>query len=527
MFLLKGEEISLKQNRFRLLCLLILTCFILSACASSGIPVTENMPVATLPPAEVNFVAPIGDAALEYRDEAILYLPRHDGMTLTTVSTQVTYAPTRPQAESLVRALLAFAGNGEASAVGGSVRLSLFGANPVEVSRDVATVNLSPSALQLDREAFYVACQAITNTLTQQTPIRYVNFLVADKAVGLDIANTLPIGAMQNSSAEDLKAAYQQQLSHRNELTGEDSVEKSFASNVTLYFPLLGTDGMVSEVRSLAFEDQVFANMVVAILRELSLGPKTAEINSPTLPLLAELLSADPKLQSDGNAGGSIISLEFAHNLDDMLSAYGLTRAQSMASLCYTLCSYFPNVSGVSVSIANEPINSLQLNEDADVSISFDNNTLLRADFATLLYDYATLYLPNDDSGSLQAFQRPLPYARVHSPRALLTQLSEGPKPFDSHPNLSAVMPPFSIADKDILGIALADGTLLLNFAPTFEALGKEMNETEERLLAYAIVNTLCADPKINNVCIFSGGTQFDGFTGSIYWHGLFYPMAI
>lgn len=512
------------KTRLRYFCLLACTCLLLSGCASSGIPITENTPTVTLPPAAVEYVAPIGDAALEYTGEATLYLPRHDGLTLTTVVTQVTYMPTRPRAESVVRALLGFAGNSDVSSVGGSVRLTLYGANPVEVSRDVATVNLSPSALQLSRETFYLACQAITNTLTTLPEIKFVNFLVADKPVGLDIANTLPMGAMQFNDQQDIRAVYQQQLSRRAE---DSNTEKALASNVTLYFPLLHSDGMVSEARSITFEDQVFANMVVAILRELSLGPQSEGIDSPTLPLLAELLTADPKLLPDSAAGGAVISLEFAHNLDDMLAAYGLTRAQSMASLCYTLCTYFPNANGVSISIANEPVDSLYLSEDADVSISFHNNTLLRADFASMLYDYATLYLPQAEGGAPCAFLRPLPYTQTHNPRALLTQLAFGPMPFDSRGDLSSVMPSQAIADKDILGLALTDGTLLLNFAPSFANVGTGMNEAQERMLAYAIVNTLCAAPQINSVCIFSGGSQFDGFSGEIYWHGLFYPMPV
>lgn len=513
-----------RKNTLQLLCLLVFVCLLCSGCASSGVPVTKNAPTVTLPPAAIDHAAPIGDAALEYTGEATLYLPRHDGITLTTSTAQVTYSPTRPHAESLVRALLAFSANGEADAVGGSVRLSLYGATPVEVSLDTATVNLSPAALQLGREAFYVACQAITNTLTELPEIKYVNFLVADKPVGLDIANTLPMGAMQHSTEQDIRTVYRQQLSRR---TGSDPVteQKAFASNVTLYFPLLGTNGLVSETRSLTFEDQVFANMVVTILRELSLGPQNAAIDSPTLPLLAEWLSADPKLIPDSTVGGSVISLEFAHNLDDMLTAYGLTRAQSVASLCYTLCSYFPNVSGVSVSIANEPIDSLTLSEDGEVSISFEDNTLLRSDFSTMLCDYATLYLPNAEGDRLVAFKRPISYSQTRNPRVLLTQLALGSQPYDSRTDLANTLPFQSLTDKDILGVSLADGTLLVNFAPAFAELGAGMDEAHERMLAYAIVNTLCVDPQVKNVCIFCAGNPFDGFSGKIYWHGLFYPM--
>ena len=84
-----------------------------------------------------------------------------------------------------------------------------------------------------------------------------------------------------------------------------------------------------------------------------------------------------------------------------------------------------------------------------------------------------------------------------------------------------------ALLDTDVLGVALAEDTLLVNFAPSFLSLGAEMNEQEERLLAYSIVNTLCSATKVKSVCIFVGGSQFDGFSGGIYWQGVFYPLTV
>lgn len=511
------------QRNLAPIALLLAACLALGGCASVGLPIAEDTPSVTLPPAEVSFLAPIGDASLEYAAPATLYLPRHDGMGLTAVESEVSFSPTRPDAESLARALLAHAGDGSVSPVGGSVRLSLYGVNPVEVSRNVATVNLAANALQLSRESLYLACQAIANTLTTLPGIDWVNVLVVDRPVGLDIANTLPMGALAATTAQDIGAAYEQLLSRRVD-SGSDASLKPLTSNVTLYFPVSGTDSVVSEVRSISFADQVFSNMVVTILRELAQGP-AGEINSPALPLLSDLLTADPQLVNSESTGGSVISLEFAYNLDDMLEAYGLTRAQSMASLCYTLCTFFPNVSGIRVSINETPVTELQLEEDLDVSISFAENVLLRSDFSTLLYDYCTLYFADADGQRLREVKRPVPYTQRMSPRTLLIELARGPQAYDSVDGLTAVMPAGAIQDTDILGLALSEGAMLVNFAPSFENVGSGMDETQERLLAYAMVNTLCAGTGANSVCFFRSGAQFDGFSGKIYWRGLFYPL--
>lgn len=95
-------------------------------------------------------------------------------------------------------------------------------------------------------------------------------------------------------------------------------------------------DGVVSEVRSVSFSDQVFSNMVVAILRELAQGP-TGEIDSPALPLLGDLLTADPVLVNSESTGGSVIELEFAYNLDDMLEAYACTGAEHGVAVLYAV----------------------------------------------------------------------------------------------------------------------------------------------------------------------------------------------
>lgn len=513
------------MNKKRLAAILLIgpLAAALCACSNGGVPVAENAPELTLPPAVTEYVAPIGDAALEFIGDATLFLPRHDGTRLVAVHTQVSFSAARPHAESLTRALLNYPGDGVASPLGGGVRLALNGVNPVEVSLGVATVNLAASALQLDRKDLYIACQAIANTLTELSDISYVNVLVMDKPVGLDIANTLPTGTFSRSAGQDVGAVYEQLLSRRVQ-AGESAAERPLSSNVTLYFPLSGTEGVMSEVRAISFGNQVFSDMVASILRELAAGPQQA-VGSPALPLLADLLTLPPSLSYSEENGGQIISLHFAYNLDEMLEGYGLTRAQSMASLCYTLCTFFPNAAGISVTIGDAAVTTLMLAGDLESSVSFSYGIQRRADFSPLLYDRATLYFADETGRKLKASERPVPFYQRSSPRALLVELSKGPKPYDSVAGLLPVMARDALADADILGLAIADSTLIINFAPSFAGVGAGMDGEQERLLAYAIVNTLCCDPRIKSLCAFLSGAPFEGFSGQIYWPGRFYPL--
>lgn len=507
-----------KHSALALLCLALS----INLCACTAQPSQTESPSVTLPPAEVSFVAPVGDAALEYTEDVTLLLPRHDGLRLVEEVVQISFSPVRPCAESVLRALLAFTGNEEARAVGGDVKLTLYGTSPVEVSRDVVTVNLGASALQLDRKDFYVACQSITNTLTQLNGIQHVNILVAGKAVGLDIANTLPMGSLTENPSHDLSAVYAQLLSRRPG-DGETVYDKAFSADVTLYFPLASADGMVAENRTISFSNLYFPDMVVAILRQLAAGPENPSIDSPKLPLLSDLLTSTPTLAEETN-GGQILKLDFAHNLDDMLEAYGLTRRQSMASLCYTLCTFFPNLSGLHVTVGGAVVDPLLLTEDTGSS-GDQGETFLRASFEEMLYDYVTLYLANENQTALSSVQRPIPCYQSTSPRVLLKQLAMGPQPSDSVQGLTALMEEGAITDTTLLGLSLVDGTLLVNFSPAFAQIGEGLSESAERLLAYGLVNTLCVDRHVNSVCFFQSGIQFDGFGSPLYWRGVFYPL--
>lgn len=532
----------MRIKRLSLLVSAVFSCSVLTGCVSpnSGLPITPLEPVSTLPPAEVSYVAPIGDAALEYTEKATLYLPSHDGISLAAVESEVAYSPVRPQAESLVRALLVHPSGKEAAALGGDVRLSLYGTSPVEVSRDTVTINLSASALQLSRQALYIACQAIANTLTQLPEISHVNFLVVDKPVGIDIAGTLPMGALKANTAPDLGAVYEQLLSRRV-LSAENASDKPFSANVTLYFPLNAAEGMVSEVRTMSFENQVFPDMVTAILRALAAGPENEGILSPALPLLADLLTSAPVLQPSEDTGSNVIHLDFAHNLEDMLEAYGISQQQSIASLCCTLATFFPNVSGVQITINGaSPQMAENVAEDeeaAETEETKDNAeneaeektvppVYKRSDFSSLLYDYCTLYFAKDGHNAPVATLRPVHYYQAHHPRKLLSELSRGPQSCDSQPDLLPVMDPsVSVTDTMLLGFSLSDNTLLVNLAPGFNDAAQRLTAEEERLLAYSMVNTLCLNERIKSVCFFRSGSQFDGFGGEIYWGGLFYPL--
>lgn len=509
------------KSIFLLLCL-VLCSFLFSAC-TSGVPMSEDVPALTLPPNHTSYVAPIGDAALEYSAEFTLFLPRHDSDRLSGVPTEVMLSASKPIAESIVQALLLHEGDGIVSSIGRSVSLSLYGSNPVELSRDVATVNLAASALQLDRQAFYLACQAITDTLTHLPDIHYVNVLVMDKSLGLDIGGTLPTGTFSRSVGGDVASLYQQALSQRAGIDEELS-PKELTAMTTLYFPLPGQDGVLSEARSITYDSQQPAQIVEKLLQELASGPKQLSL-SPSMTLLRELLDDSPQVTEIQNGGGSLVTLHFSNTFDDMLDASQLTRASCLAALCYTITTFLPNVAGIHVYIGDEEIENVSLrgNRLSQLALLFENKVQLRSKYAAFLMDYCTLYFSDPTGQKLIASQRAVTYHQRQSPRSLLIELVKGPLPIDSVKDAHPLIAVDALKDSDLLGLSINGNTLVVNFSPAFIEAGMNLNPQEERLLVYGLVNTLSVISRIQRVCFFVSGDPPSGFTGEIYWEGDFY----
>ena len=496
----------------------LLACLcILTACGVA--PEQPTVPV-SLPTASLPYVAPIGDAALEYAAQTTLYLPRHDGARLISVVEQVPFSAARLEAESLVRALLAHPGDGLASALGGDIKLSLYGANPVEVSGNVATVNLAASALQLDRKALYLCGQAITNTLTELRNIHYVNLLVMDRQIGLDLNATLPYGSMARDMTGDIGAVYEQ-LASRRVLPDEDAAQKQLAATATLYYPLTAVNGVVSEARYLSFDSLKPDALALKLLQALADGPAGIS-GSTALPLLADLLMEPPRALEQPDGGGRIIELSFENTLYDMLTAMNVPLASLLDALCYTLTTFIPNTEGITVYIGGERQEHVMMG--ATEGILFADGVMQRSHFAPLLMDMASLSLPEADGAHLAVTLRPTNYYLRTQPRALLRELFAGPSPADSRQGLLPVIPAGTLTDADILGISLIDQTLVINLSHAFQTAGENLTPAQDRLLAYAIVNTLLSNVHAKTLCVYVGGQPAQGFGGEVDWRGLFYP---
>jgi spore germination protein GerM len=512
----------MKKTKCALAVVLLAACFFIAGCQPS-VPViageSGTVP-ATLPPPPLAYEPPIGDAGLEYDTTATLFLPRADGVRLIAQQVPVTLPMGRHGAEAVLKALLSHPGNALVSPLSKSVKLQLSGDNPVEISRDVATVNLGTSAHQLEPKEFYTVCQAIANTLTEFSDIRYVNVLVAGVQLGLDVSASLPMGTLQRRTGEDLDTLWEQAVAQRVLLSEVPSTRR-LSTTATLYFPARMGTGILPEVRNISFDGQTPEQLTKGLLQELSRGAEYLG-NVPALPDLTKFLLEDPSVSEPSGMNGRKVTLRFSQDLNEALpESEGLTRSICLASLAYTITTFLPNVVAVEVYIGDELIPGVKPSSVyTQQAITFKDGLEQRSDFGVFLLDYCRLYFAADN-GKLTAVNRPVPYYEAKNPRYLLLQLNEGPRLYDTETGLTGVLPQ-GLKDADLLGLRLEGDTMLVHFSDTFRTAASALTGNEERMMIYAIVNTLCESPVVSRVRFYVAGTQPETLAGEIYLPGEF-----
>lgn len=496
------------------LCLFLsLACaFALSGCST---PLdTPSAPVSTLPPAVSPYEAPVGDASLEYTATIPLFLPSRDGQTLLAQPTPVSLHHGRRNAESLVRALLTFEGNDQVSALGGGVTLQLYGQNPVEVSGGVCTVNLTSSALQLSASELYTVALSLSATLCQQPDIHYVNLLVADQALGMDITNHLPLGSLTVHPGVELPVLWEQMEARRTPL-GEDPADTPFTSAVTLYFPLADASGVIPEARNLSFPGQTPDQLATVLISALSTGAQYLQ-GAAAIPDLSLLMSAAPHVEALDN-GGRRVNLYFHVSWEDTLRQAGVDAACLVSALTYTLTGFIPSLSDLRIHVGETPLTSLYSAQHG--SQVFADGLITRAAFSAYVMDHATLYFASGDK--LSATRRAMPYYEAANPRLLLLRLMDGPTRQELDRGLEPVLPE-GLQDSDILGVSLSGDTLLVNLSVRCAELIRQEAASWEQAACYGMVNTLCSAMGVKRVRFFFGGEVLSTLGGTLYWGGEF-----
>lgn len=494
----------MNRSRIRLTCLLAALVMLSGCTAPSAAP--QSTPLPTLPPAGNPYAAPIGDAGLQAEQLSALYLPSTDGQQLLTVYTPLTLACGQHPAEACVRALLRHEGNSRVRALGGGVRLALSGTDPVEVAGGVCTVNLAPSALDMSRQELFVVSQALTATLCELEGIRHVNLLVGGCAVAMDEAGWLPPGTQTATASRDLPALWDQLLA-RGTPADEKPAATPLTAAVTLYFPLSDGTGILPETRRIAFTGQHPQQLAIGLLDALSTGAESLDA-AADMPNLSTLLTALPEV-TELSDGSLRVTLRFRADVRSWITASGADPACCFAALVNTLTTFIPRLTQVRIFAGTTLLTSLR--NDTQGGMFFEEGLHTRAAYSGFLRECATVYAAAGDF--LTAVRVTFPYRSSRSPRALLLALS-------SLTGDAAVLPP-GLSDADILGLSIADDTLLVNLSARYADVIRQSG-MDQRLMVYAIVNTLCDGLQVRRIRITFGSESINTLNGSVLWSGEF-----
>ncbi|MDD4080414.1 MAG: GerMN domain-containing protein [Eubacteriales bacterium] len=505
--------------KMRGIALLLALLLALAGCSSVPIRDTANV---TLPPIASPVSAPVGDQGGEITQRVMLSLPGAVTGQLTLVSDRLALPASRHPAEAALSRLFSFQTNEQARALSESGALQLMPGRGVEISGGTAVVNLAASALSLSAQELFRAGMAVTNTLSQWGDIRHVNILVNDQHPGLDPAATMPLGSLVADTSPGAAASLWE--TRGSQRTG--NVQGGFSLGATLYFPAAAGRGVLAEGRTLSFPGASLSTLARSLLGALSAGAATLP-GVPQVPDLNGLLISNPLVEELPGAQGRVILLSFDESANERLIAAGIPRSVMMASICLTLTTFLPGVAGIRVRIGTEMISAVVpagVLEGAGQEIVFEDQVMRRTDFLNFLLDYCTLYFA-DGAGTLGASRRAVPYHQTRNPRYVLNELLSGPEYTDTNPGLSAVLPQ-GIKDADWLGIARHNGTLAVNISAAANTLFNPLNEVQERLMVYGMVNTLAELAGVDKVQFFIDGKQEGRFAGHIDLAGSFLPST-
>lgn len=499
----------------RILSMMTCLCLLLtlSGCERNDIRTDET--AVTLAPAQAAYIAPDGDGEIVDELVGTIYLPSSDGLHL--LGRQVHIVPTGSESDFallLVNALIAAKADDQTLVPGGENLLQLYGNDPVEVSNGICTVNLASSALQMDSIDLYITGLAIAATLCELDDIQYVNILVADQAVGLDIMGNLAMGSLNAHTGEELPVLWEQTDAKKTPL-GEDPALSPYSGVATIYFPLEDGCGIMPETRTLSFPGQSPQIMARVLLNAMSSGSSYLQ-GIPVMPELAGLQTHEP-LVNELDDGGRLITLSFRPEFETALNEDGIDMSCMIAAIVYTLTTYIPGVTAVNIRIGDNLLTSIY--HKSFGSLLFPGGIQKRNQFTSYLVTRKTLMLT--DGSVLIPVERALPRQNAGIPRTVFQALLNGPTEMETVQGLMTTMPE-GLSDEDILGIALDGDTLLINLSEQFAQKIIDFGTENEQTVCYSIVNTLCQNTGAKYVYFFFEGKQRESLAGLMYWSGQF-----
>lgn len=479
------------RNRYlSLLALLLALCLCLCGCSGGREAATENADI-LLPEPEAGEPRQILGLQNSQRTRDItLHYAGEDSLSLGTMVRSLTLQKDETRIQAALRELMSSA------ALSGTVEAELLG---VEAGSGVVTVNLSIEAgVNRTEQDYLLLCASIANTLLELEDVQAVNVLTGGRS---DPLCNLPLGVF-TAIEDNIAAAYARTQSEAERFPADAGT--GIERNALLYFPAADDQHLLPEVRQLHLENRDYAS---AILQQLSEGPLMRSCCFSAVPQNMDLLEGTPQLLVT-EQGERIVELNFTAALSNYLDFAGMESWQLYGSLVLSLCSFLPETDAVRICIDGAPVISCEM---GGVSLQFEDGLMRRSDYAHAIGGSADLYFA-DDQGALTRAEIPMTRSAAISPLQLMQELVSAEAP----ENLFSVFPE-GIHAGDILGISVQDKTAQVNLSANFYARCQALDARQERLLIYAMVNTLTQLNEIGAAAFLVEGEQVESLAQSIY----------
>ncbi len=454
--------------------------------------------------------APIQDEGEQRTGTVMLYFLSENGASLVPVPRRVTAESGESLAAAALRALLGgpYTGEAETWGVQWPEMNASAGAQRLERSGGVATVDLPARVRELPQEQIFFVRQAVTNTLTEFSEISYVNVLIGGREEGLDLGASVPVGTMTRTGDLDVAAQYGLLNAQRQAGTG-------FTRLTTLYFPSSDGQMLLPQVRSVTFAKNTPIEVLYTMLGELGRASGDG-LTCGGVPAPMSCLEEMPEIIRTEDGAYRAIELRFGAGLDAALEEAGLTRGIYLAMLTDALMGIVPGVDGLQVFIGEERVTELSAEQMPDgEAVLLEGALATRGAFTALIGAPCTLYAGTED-GRLRRVSRVIAQSGQDGPRERLVRLMA----LSQEEGVPAL--PGGLDGEDVLAVASDGEEIRDNLSARFARALESLSAQQARVAGYAMVNTLTEGGGAQRVRFYFEGRQMEAQPGGLEMRGAF-----
>lgn len=484
------------KTRSQRIAALMLICLLMLTCCSGGAQVAGDEMQSVLPELPTLEARQIlGDVRKPFTRDVTLYYAVENGLDLTAVTRTIDVNQNENLIERSLEELLRTLSSTGALRNGASTQQLI----ELEYSCGIACVNLTLEAgVHPGDSDDLLLCAAIADTLLGLDGVECVNILTGSRS---NAVCGLPLGAIIEPS-DNISALYAQFQSEESRFLTEQTA--SISRNVILYFP--STDGgyLLPEMRTLSFDSDDYASV---ILDALKAGPLERSCCFSAMPGNQELLAGAPR-RWVSDAGERIIDVSFTEMLPNYLAFAGVEAWQLYGSVVLSLCSFLPELDAVRICVDGTPVDACTLGE---VQLQFEDGMMRRSDFSACIGSSAGLYFADTDGG-LRRVECAMSRSAAISTKQILSEMIRAGNPGDG---LTGVFPE-GLLPEDILGVEVEDQVAVVNLSGAFYSRCQSLDSAGERRLVYAMINALTELDGIRAVRFVVEGQSIDAMVQSI-----------